>query len=155
MKKFCIIQNHDYLVHRECIIRCLFFIMALFTVNLNIFAFEVGGIKYNIENSETKEVSVVGLASSNNSSNISIPGSVEYSDVIFTVTSISARAFKDCTQITSMEISDVVKSIGKYAFQGCSRLTSITMPRNLTSIPEGLFDNCSGISNISIPNSVT
>lgn len=81
--------------------------------------FEADGIKYNIENSGTKEVSVVGLSSSNNSSEISIPASVEYSDAIYSVTSIGRNAFYKCTKLASITIPNSVTSIKEYAFPIC------------------------------------
>ena len=46
----------------------------------------------------------------------------------YTVTTISASAFKDCTGITSITVPDSVTSIGSGAFSGCSSLYSITVP---------------------------
>lgn len=44
------------------------------------------------------------------------------------VTTISDNAFKNCSKITSVTISDSVTSIGATAFYGCSSLESITLP---------------------------
>lgn len=114
--------------------------------------FEADGIKYNIENSGTKEVSVVGLSSSNNSSEISIPASVEYSDAIYSVTSIGRNAFYKCTKLASITIPNSVTSIKEYAFPYCSGLTSITIPNGVISIGEYAFFSCGNLTSVTIPN---
>ena len=77
--------------------------------------------------------------------NLVIPGSV---------TSIG-NAFRDCTCITSVTISEGVKSIGNSAFWGCSGLTSVTIPNSVTSIGGSAFEGCSSLTSVTIGNSVT
>ena len=45
-----------------------------------------------------------------------------------TVTAIGANAFKDCINLTGIEIPDSVTTIGAGAFSGCSGLISMTIP---------------------------
>ena len=70
-------------------------------------------------------------------------------------TSISGRAFSNCSGLTSITIPNSVTSIREYAFQNCSGLTSITIPNSVTKIESGAFYGCSGLTSITIPNSVT
>ena len=51
-------------------------------------------------------------------------------------------AFRNCSSLTSIVISDSVTSIGDYAFSGCSSLTSIEIPDSVTSIGSYAFNNC-------------
>ncbi len=56
-----------------------------------------------------------------------IPGSLV--EVLVTdATNIAENAFKDCTSLTNVTISDSVQSIGSHAFSGCNGLTKITLP---------------------------
>ena len=49
----------------------------------------------------------------------------------------------------------LVKVINKRAFKGCSNLTSIIIPSGVTSIGSEAFKSCSSLTSISIPDSVT
>ena len=71
------------------------------------------------------------------------------------VTSISERAFYNCTGLTSITIPDSVTSIGKYAFNGCTGLTSVTINGTVTKIDNHVFYNCRSLTTITIPDSVT
>ena len=89
------------------------------------------------------------------SDNLVIPASVTYSGTTYSVTSISYRAFYNCSGLTSVTIPDGVTSIGDGAFDGCSGLTSVTIPDGVTSIGNAAFDDCSGLTVITIPDGVT
>ena len=60
---------------------------------------------------------------------------------------IGSYAFSECSNLTSVTISDSVTTIEYGAFYGCSSLTSVTIPNSVTSIGEGAFP---GYSNVTI-----
>lgn len=64
------------------------------------------------------------------------------------VTSIGDNAFKGCSKLTDITISDSVTSIGDEAFKGCSRLTSIIISDSVTSIGKNAFNGCSNLTEI-------
>lgn len=66
----------------------------------------------------------------------------------YNVTEINQRAFKDCTNLTSVTIPNSITNIGEYAFYGCNGLTSITIPNSVTSIGNSAFSNCYKISTV-------
>ena len=71
------------------------------------------------------------------------------------VTTIGSNAFKGCSNLSSINISNSVTSIGQGAFSGCSNLTALTIPNSVTSIAGSAFFGCSGLTSITIPSSVT
>ena len=69
------------------------------------------------------------------------------------VTSIGNSAFRNCTGLTSVSISNSVTSIGSYAFSQCSGLTSVTIGSGVTSIGGSTFSGCESLETvIAMPN---
>ena len=71
------------------------------------------------------------------------------------VTTIGARAFRDCSGLTTVIIPDSVTTIGDYAFQGCSGLTAATIPDSVTTISKYAFRKCSALTTVTIGSGVT
>lgn len=55
---------------------------------------------------------------------------------------IAGGAFKDCSNLISINMPNSIQSIGEWAFHGCSGLASITIPGNVTSIGMYTFMDC-------------
>ena len=72
-----------------------------------------------------------------------------------TVTWIEDGAFRQCTSIISVTISDNITSIGNYAFYECSSLTNVIIPQSITSIGNDVFFICHNLPDVAIPASVT
>ena len=89
--------------------------------------------------------------------NVTIPETVTYDGITYTVTAIGDYAFchYNSEGISGISIPNTVTSIGLYAFQDCDKITEIVIPESVTSIKEGAFYDCDYITNITIPNSVT
>ena len=103
---------------------------------------------------ESRTAEVVGFAMVTGS--VVIPEQILWADIYYTVTGIGEDAFRNCTNLTSITMPDLVERIGNYAFAGCSNLTGITFPFNrLQSIGNYAFYGCTGLISITIPNSVT
>ena len=122
---------------------------------------EIDGIWYNLDES-TQQAEVTFKGDSyydydEYSGSITIPATVIYNDVVYSVTSIEEGAFESCSNLTIITIPESVMSIGEGAFHNCSSLTSITIPEGsqLTSIVNHAFFDCSSLTSITIPESVT
>ena len=72
-----------------------------------------------------------------------------------TVTAIGANAFKDCIDLTGIEIPEGVTSIGASAFNGCTNLTSVEIPEGMATIGSLAFYGCTSLTSVTIPASVT
>jgi hypothetical protein len=68
---------------------------------------------------------------------------------------IANDAFRDCSNLISVNIPNSVITIGDYAFQNCSSLTSVTIPNSVITIGGYAFRDCSNLISVSIPTSVT
>ena len=90
-----------------------------------------------------------------NITNLDLNSPITYQGKSYSVTSIGAGAFANCSSLTSVTIPNSVTSIGDGAFVGCDGLTSVTIPNSVTSIGGVAFFYCSGLTSITIPNSVT
>ena len=115
---------------------------------------------YNFINDKTElEVTYRGyifdFSSVGYSGNVTIPSSVTHEGKTYSVTSIGAYVFYDCSGLLSINIPNNVTYIGDGAFYNCSGLTSITIPSGVTSIGNNAFSYCSGLTSITIPSSVT
>lgn len=135
------------------------FIILLLTIAgmINVFAqdFTVDKLKYSIINSENA-VRVIGHVDGYNAAGkLSIPESVTYNGVTFSVNSIGYAAFYGCSGINSLIIPISVTSIGPSAFQDCKGITTITIPNSVISIGDCAFMQCEGLASVIIPNSVT
>lgn len=121
---------------------------------------EIDDIYYNLDTrAKTASVTMANegnyLNSISYSGSFTIPASVIYNDVTYSVTSIDASAFHDCRYLTSITIPNSVTKIVFRAFYGCTSLTSITISNSVTSIEPYTFQGCSSLAFVTIPNSVT
>ena len=84
--------------------------------------FEVDGISYYITSEVDLTVSVMRGEIGHfveYKGNVTIPNSVEYNGVTYSVTGIGSYAFEDCSSLTSITLPESVTSIGNYAFGDC------------------------------------
>ena len=103
---------------------------------------------------ESRTAEVVGYEMVTGS--VVIPEQVLWADIYYTVKGIGEDAFRNCTNLTSITMPDLMERIGYCAFYGCSNLTDITFPFNrLKSIGNHAFMYCTSLISIAIPNSVT
>lgn len=123
--------------------------------------FEVDGIYYIITDATNNTVDVTYKGSSfmeyNNeySGNVVIPENVTYNGVVYNVISIGSYAFKNCTELKTVEFPNIITDIHYSAFYGCIGLTNIEIPNSVIEIHDNAFYGCVGLTSIEIPNSVT
>ena len=87
-----------------------------------------------------------------NCTKMTAPKNVKIGGVKFKVTSISAKAFKGCKNLTSVTIETNVKTIGKSAFYGCSKLRTINIrSQKITGFGANCFKGISSKAVVRVP----
>ena len=131
----------------------LLVVMMLLPLAASADAVEINGIWYDLI---TKgNVARVTQNPNRYTGSITIPESVKYNNVDYSVTSIGQSAFSSCYGLTSVIIPNSVTSIGESAFYGCSGLISVTIPNSVTSIGQRAFENCYGLTSVIIHSDTT
>ncbi len=135
------------------------FLLILFMVlGLNTYAhdFEVDGICYVVNNISdlTCYVSSRNGQQNSYSGDIVIPASVSYNERTFSVTGISASAFLNCKELTSIQLPQSLLVLGSSSFEGCEGLEEILLPTSLTSMGSWVFYKCTNLKELTIPSSV-
>jgi sorbitol-specific phosphotransferase system component IIA len=118
--------------------------------------FNVDVIMYKVTSENpTKEVTVHLYDSEMHTCDLVIPATVTHNDIVYSVTSIGASAFLDCSWLTSVTIPASVKTIDNNAFKDCSGLKNLTIPDGLTTIGQRAFRGCSSLDWVIIGKDVT
>ena len=130
----------------------LFLFATLLSLAASAQEFKVNGNSYYIT-SETDKT--VRLTLGRIDYSITIPATVTYNGVNYSVTSIGDWAFAGFSKLTSITLPESVTSIGDRAFEDCSSLTAINIPEGVTSIESSAFSGCSSLTSITIPEGVT
>ncbi len=117
--------------------------------------FEKDSVTYKVISSEDKTVQIGNGASAVEglSGNVTIPSTVEYDGVTYTVSAIGDKAFLRNESITTLNLPSTIKSIGYMSFFGAG-LTSITLPESIETLGTSCFSG-SSLGSITLPNSVT
>ena len=122
------------------------------SVNANAYDFETNGIYYNIlsQDNKTVEVTYRDTEYKSYSGDVVIPEKVTYNNETYSVTTIGQHAFYNSTEMTSVEMPDIVTTINEEAFYDCTGLTSIVIPKSLTSIGNLAFSRCTSLTAVHI-----
>ena len=78
-------------------------------------------------------------------------------DVPDTVTAIAGYAFRNCTDLQTVKLSNRLSGLGNLAFAFCSSLTSIEIPKTLTKVggTDGPFKGCANLSDVTFEAGIT
>ena len=124
---------------------------AIGDVDSKFFARDYGLYFRLIDNTTENVVEVT--SSDNYTGEITIPSTVEYDGITYSVTRIGNSAFHN-RPITSVVLPNTIESIGQSAFYGCYQLTSINIPNKVKIIDNNAFEICGMLAQIDIPSNV-
>ena len=125
---------------------------ALFPLVASAQDFKFNNNSYSITSETDKTVE---LTYGRNDYSITVPATVTYNGVNYSVTSIGKSAFHGCSELISITLPESLTSIGDWAFSGCENLTSINIPEGVTSIGYRAFDFCRSLTAITLPEGLT
>lgn len=84
--------------------------------------------------------------------------SINLPSTLITITGGSANtkgAFRNCSQLLSLNLPDGVVTVGGYAFNSCTSLTSIYLPSSITSYATTALYGCSALTTVTVGNGWT
>lgn len=127
----------------------LSFFFVFFALKAYSYSFGSGGIFYNITNSTNLTVEVThGNELGGYFGVVTIPQTVSYNGVYYTVTGVGEKAFSACSGLTKVNFPQTVTTIGDYAFSGCNAMMEIVIPATITKIGNYVFSGCYKLSSI-------
>lgn len=135
----------------------LLFVTLCITAGTWAYDFKVDGIFYSITSSTspyTAAVTVETSSANSYSGTVTIPSTVTFNGISYSVTSIGTYAFYASVGLTSVSIPSSVTLIDSWAFLSCTGLTALSIPVSVTTIGDGVFWGCTNIAAINIPASV-
>ena len=122
------------------------------TVNSN-HDFEAGGIYYQYNEQHTAAiVSSCDTRFDSYSGTVTIPSQVVVDGVTLPVTAIGEKAFRNCMNLTGVELPDGITSIGRQAFINCVALQQIVIPASVKHIGELAFQDCINLTRVETPS---
>ena len=118
-------------------------VMLFCCIAANAQTFEVDGLKYTVTSTTEHTVSVA-KGSTAPTGNLVIPSTVTNEEVTYSVTTITAKAFSSCSELTSITIPASVATISDYAFSGCSGLKELIIEDATEALSLGAsqFSSC-------------
>jgi len=114
----------------------------------------IGDLYYDLHEDMTATL-VKHDINKNHSGSLTIPSTVSFDNYGFTYTytvnKMEDEAFKDCANLTSVEVPATIDEIPASAFSGCSGLTKVTLPSSLSKIGKNAFYHCSALKDFTMP----
>ena len=71
------------------------------------------------------------------------------------VTSIGREAFAECTNLASVTIGSGLTSLSRELFRGDPKLATVMVPEGITALEIGVFCDCTGLTSVSLPSTLT
>lgn len=135
-------------------LRAILLALALIGTATSACAFVVDGIYYSA-NGDKATVTYMQYIIVNNQNvynrdrkytgHVTIPATVTYNGVTYTVTAIGEHAFQSCNTLESVTIPNTVTTIDSNAFYYCTGLISVSFSQSVSVIKSNAFYNCTSL----------
>lgn len=137
-------------------VQTLYFTEAIANYSSLLAAITINGLTYTSSSASTVYIS----ATSGVTGAVVIPSTVVISTVTYTVTAIGTASdvtgvFQGNTGITSIVVPSTVTLIGQFAFRHCTNLATVSLTNGLNTIHSNAFENCDGLTRMIFPSTVT
>ena len=90
------------------------------------FKIQIGNLVYKVNSTKQRSVSVIATTDKK-VRKVSIPSYITYDKVIYKVTKIGDKVFKNKKKLKTVTIGRNIVSIGKKAFYNCKKINKITV----------------------------
>ena len=143
-------RNQNHIIMKKQVLLIVLMLMPLMA-RADYYGVKINGIYYDLNSTDkVAEVTSDPSGTTKYFGSITIPNTVTYGGVTYSVTRIGTAAFSKSYSLTSVTIPNGVTSIRNSAFSGCSGLTSITIPSSVTVIGVEAFYGCSVLKSVNI-----
>lgn len=109
---------------------------------------QIGDLYYNLD--ATNHTAEIAAPVNDKMKEITIPTSVTYENVPYSVTGIGETAFYHCDSLLSIVIPEGILYLGEDAFCLCYRLESVFIPATVTRIGGNAFNTCLSLLSIDV-----
>lgn len=123
------------------------FLTVFLSVKMPVAAETSGDFSYKIENG----VAYIGAANKSIGGDLVIPAEING----YKVAGIKDHGFYQCTNLTSVVVSEGIESIGMGAFRECSGIRSAVIPDSVTTVEYMMFLDCSRLTTVTIGKGMT
>ena len=114
---------------------------------------QVGDLYYTFSGTDA---TIIGYSSSADWSTVySLPGTVTYNGVTYTVTTLGDSAFMNCTNLALTSLPESITTIKYQAFMNCTNLALTSLPEGVTNLPNNVFYGCTNLALTSLPEGLT
>lgn len=122
--------------------------------------FVVDGLSYNYLEGEnevelTELVENPLLGTTDYPAEVTVPSTVTYKDVTYSVVAIGDKAFYFSDTVEKISLPESIRSIGEEAFANANLLAEVNIPQGVTFIGERAFSTCPKIKSIVLPEGLT
>lgn len=134
--------------------KLLSLVLAMTALGVSAQTFTSEGLNYKVTSATAKTVEVTTASPAYAIAEVTVPATVTYEGVTYSVTGIGDKAFMGNSTLTSITLPDGLKRIGTSAFQSCSKLETVNMGNTVETLGENAFFSCSKVTSLALSKTV-